>query len=78
MLRESLLLEASVFMCHQSSICASLQLCSIEVDCNRGAVMAASLANGGYCPTTGNKVCGNNVTRMSKEHALNHALIHKC
>jgi len=40
--------------------------------------MAASLANGGYCPTTGNKVCGNNVTRMSKEHALNHALIHKC
>jgi len=40
------------------------------VDCNRGAVTAASLANGGYCPTTGNKVCGNNVTRMSKEHSI--------
>ena len=34
-----------------------IQLCAVEVDCNRGAVMAATLANGGYCPVTENKVC---------------------
>ena len=34
-----------------------IQLCAVEVDCNRGAVMAATLANGGYCPITENKVC---------------------
>lgn len=33
-----------------------LQLCSVELDCQRGAVMAATLANSGRCPTTGTKV----------------------
>jgi glutaminase len=31
-------------------------LCSIEITANTGAVMAATLANGGFCPTTGYQV----------------------
>ena len=33
------------------------QICSVELDCERGAVMAATLANGGLCPITGTNVC---------------------
>jgi len=32
------------------------QCCSIEVDCEQMALMAGTLANGGTCPTTGDKV----------------------
>ncbi|TNN73137.1 Glutaminase kidney isoform, mitochondrial [Liparis tanakae] len=51
------------------------QLCSIEVNCESGSVMAATLANGGICPITGECVLSSEAVGLPAKSGVSGAVL---